>query len=58
MVYILDFSIFVVEKKVYGLYSIPNITSNSIIKLDNVNKFINILKEIRNKIGLEQMFYI
>lgn len=58
MVYILDFSSFVVEKKVYGLYSIPNITSNSIIKLDNVNKFINILKEIRNKIGLEQMFYI
>lgn len=58
MVYILDFSSFVIEKKIYGLYSIPNITSNSIIKLDNVNKFINILKEIRNKIGLEQMFYI
>jgi len=58
VVYILDFSSFVIEKKIYGLYSIPNITSNSIIKLDNVNKFINILKEIRNKIGLEQMFYI
>jgi transaldolase len=58
VIYILDFSGFIVEKKVYGIYSIPNMTNNSIIKLDNINKFINILKEIRSKIGLEQMFYI
>lgn len=58
MVYILDFSSFQETKKIYSLYNASGTKENTIFTLNDVDEFMKILKEIRVKIGVEEMIYI
>lgn len=58
MLYLLDYSNFIETKKVYGLYSSSNTTSNPIINLKESKKFLSTLKEIREILGKDSMLHI